>query len=92
MYMKTLMAKAIPQTMPLAQEVLYFLLNRPTPEQMIMFKSSPAAQARLEDLLEQNREGPLSEAETFELDTYQQVNHFLILLKAHARTAVLSRN
>jgi len=59
---------------------------------MIMFKSSPAAQALLEDLLAQNREGQLSEAETFELDTYQQVHHFLILRKAHARTAVLSRN
>ena len=90
--MKTLLTEARPQTLPPAQEALDFLLNRPTPEQIITFKSSPAAQARLEDLLAQNREGPLSEAETFELETYQQVNHFLILLKAHARAAVLSRN
>jgi hypothetical protein len=80
------------QIMPPAQEVLDFLLSRPTPEQIVDFKSSPVTQARLEELLEKNREGHLNEEETFELDMYQQVNHFFILLKARAHSAVLSKN
>ena len=63
-----------------------FLVSRPTPEQIIAFKVSPAAQARLESLLDKNREDELTDDELAELDTYEQINHLLILLKAHARS------
>ena len=50
------------------EEVLEFLLNRPTPEAIVAFKVSPAAQARIRALLDNNREATLNAAETAELD------------------------
>ena len=67
-------------------EMLDFLAGGPTPEQIIAFKLSPATQARLEELLDKNREAELTNEETAELDVYKQINHILILLKARARS------
>lgn len=66
------------------QEVLDFLIKRPTPEEIITFKVSPQAQARLEVLLEKNRSATLSSMELAELDVYEQLEHMMILLKARA--------
>jgi hypothetical protein len=68
------------------EEVLEFLLNRPTPEAIVAFKVSSAAQARIRMLLENNREATLNAAETAELDLYEQLEHLMMLLKAKART------
>jgi hypothetical protein len=68
------------------EEVLEFLLNRPTPEAIVAFKVSPAAQARICVLLENKREATLNAAETAELDLYEQLEHLMMLLKAKART------
>lgn len=75
-----------------AKEILDFLISGPTPEQILAFKSSPPVQVRLETLLDKNREGNLSEDETLELDMYQELHHFFILLKAHARSVLFSEN
>jgi hypothetical protein len=72
---------------PVFQETLNFLTSRPTPQDILMFKASPTAQERLEELLDKNREEGLTEEEETELDVYEQVNDLMILLKAHARTA-----
>ena len=77
---------------PVFTEMMDFLVSRPTPEQIIAFKVSPAVQARLETLLDKNRESNLTETEDAELDTFEQVNHLLILLKAHARSILASAN
>jgi hypothetical protein len=66
------------------QEVLDFLIKRPTPEEIIAFKVSPQAQTRLEKLLEKNRFGTLNSLELPELDVYEQLEHMMILLKARA--------
>ena len=73
---------------PVFQEVINFLISRPTPEQIVAFKVSPAVQSRLEALLDKNREDNLTDDEMAELDTYEQVNHLLILLKAHVRSTL----
>lgn len=65
-------------------EVLDFLITRPTPQEITTFKVSAAAQARLCTLLDKHREGTLTEAETTELDLYEQLEHLMILLKAKA--------
>jgi hypothetical protein len=76
-----------PTDAPLAYaEVLDFLLHRPTPQDIVAFKVSPAAQARLAELLDKNRADELSETEAAELDLYEQLEHLMILLKAKART------
>ena len=76
---------------PIHQEMTDFLATSPTLEQMIDFKISDAAQERLEDLLDKNREGELTEEEKAELDRYFQYRHVMILLKASARRAINSR-
>ena len=62
-----------------------FLASGPTPQQIIDFKVPAAAQERLEELLERNREEGLTEAESAELDVYELVHHSMIRLKAQAR-------
>lgn len=69
------------------EEVLTFLLSSPTPQQIIAFRASEAAQERLRDLLEANRQGTLSDAERAELDEASQMNHFVMRLKAKAHQA-----
>ncbi len=66
------------------QEVLDFLIQRPTPEEIVAFKVSPQAQTRLSELLEKNRSTTLDSIELAELDVYEQLEHLMILLKARA--------
>jgi hypothetical protein len=74
---------------PLAYvEVLDFLLARPAPHDILSFKVSDAAQARLRLLLDKNREEALSATEEAELDIYEQLEHLMRLLKARAYALV----
>jgi hypothetical protein len=66
------------------QEVIDFLIKRPTPEEIINFKVSSQAQTRLQMLLEKNRLKTLSQMELAELDVYEQLEHMMSLLKARA--------
>ncbi len=77
---------------PVFNEMIEFLAGGPTPQQIVAFKVSPATQARLDDLLDKNREDGLSEDEAAELDAYGQVNFVLLLLKARARPMLSSPN
>jgi hypothetical protein len=70
------------------EEMIDFLVSGPTPAQIIAFKVSATAQARLDELLDKNREEGLSDAETAELDAFAQVNHVLLLIKARARNLI----
>ena len=79
-------------TYPAFKEMMDFLVSGPEPEQIVAFKISFATQDRLEELLDKNREDNLTDDETTELDVYEQVNHLLILLKAHARLLISSPN
>ena len=79
------------QTMPSAgshqvyEEMIGFLAAGPTPQQIIAHQASKPAQRRLRKLLEKNREGGLTEAETAEMDGFEQVEDLMGLLKARAR-------
>ena len=82
---KTSPALRAAATHPVYREMMDFLATSPTPQQLIDFKISAAAQERLEELLEKNREEELTAAESVELDVYELVHHSMIRLKAHAR-------
>ena len=69
------------------EEIIDFLASGPTREQIIEFKASAASQRRLAELLEKNREEALTEAESAELDVYEQVDYVMSLLKARALLA-----
>lgn len=66
------------------QEVLDFLIKRPTPAEIVAFKVSTSAQTRLQELLEKNRFAALSSMELAELDVYEQLEQMIILLKSLA--------
>jgi hypothetical protein len=70
------------------QEILDFLVSRPTPEQIVSFKISEASQNRLHILLQNNRELTLTNAETSELDLSEQLDTLMGFLKIRARAAL----
>lgn len=70
---------------PLYREITDFLAANPAPERIIAFKISDAAQERLADLLDKNREDGLTADETAELDAYLRARELMILLKANAQ-------
>ena len=54
-------------------------------ERILNFHPSPAMQARIEELLEKNRQGSLSSEEQVELDEVERLEHFMRLIKARIR-------
>jgi hypothetical protein len=64
--------------------ILDFLTSNPSPQAIIDFKLGQTVQERISDLLERNREGQLTSAESAELDEYGRINRFFSLLKARA--------
>lgn len=83
---------ALDHRSPLVTEIVDFLASRPTYADIITFKVSLGLQARMEELLDRNREEGLTVHEQAELDTFQQANHLLILLKGRVRAALASPN
>jgi len=69
-------------------EVYEFLMSQPTAEQIIAFRPSPAAQERLEYLLDTHRNDHLTKEERFELDEYLKLEHFMRMLKIKAREKI----
>src|SRR5262245_19648299 len=65
-----------------ATEVLEFLAQGPTSEEVLTYHVSERAQHRLQRLLALNAAGLLGEAEQQELDELQQIEHIIIMLKA----------
>lgn len=65
-----------------ASETLDFLSGNPSPQEVMDFHISEAAQNRLRRLLALNEAGLLSEDEQRELDELQQLEHVIIMLKA----------
>jgi hypothetical protein len=71
-----------------SQEVLSFLMRQPMPQDILSFKVSEVAQERLKMLLDRNREGGLSEDESLELDSYEQLDQLMQMLKIRAYAVV----
>jgi hypothetical protein len=67
------------------EEVYDFLTSQPTPEQIIAMRPSARAQERMRYLLDTNKNGRLTDEETAELDLYMRLEHFVRMLKIHAR-------
>jgi len=67
------------------EEVIDFIAAGTTPQNVIAFHPSEAAQERVADLLSREKEGALSREEKSELDHYLQLEHLMRLAKARAR-------
>ncbi len=61
------------------------LLASMDPIKVMAFRTSPAAQERLEQLLSKNKEGALTQDETLELERFMTVEHIVRVAKARAR-------
>jgi hypothetical protein len=70
---------------PVYEELVDLLARSAPPDDLIAFQLSPGKQRRLDDLLERNRAGMLTPAETVELDSFEQFEHVVRLLKARVR-------
>ena len=70
--------------LPFYEQVLDFLIESPSPQEIIAFRPSAAAQKRFSTLLAWNRERDLPAAEAEELDHYIQIDRMMSLLKAKA--------
>lgn len=64
-----------------ASEVVSFLLANPTPQEVLAYHVSEAAQARLQHLLSLRQAGMLGEEQQRELDELEKVEHIIIMLK-----------
>lgn len=67
------------------EEVVDFIAAGTTPQNVVDFRPSQAAQERVEDLLMREKDGELSSTEKSELDHYLQIEHLMRLAKARAR-------
>jgi hypothetical protein len=79
------------ERLSIRDEVLDFLVSEPTPAQIIAFHASEQAQEQLRRLLEQSRNGSLTEQEKQELEEMNQIEHFFTLIKAHAMKVLKDR-
>ncbi len=62
-------------------EVTSLLKSNPTPQEVLEYHISDAAQVRLQRLLALNEAGLLGEEEQAELDELQQLEHLVVMLK-----------
>ena len=67
------------------EEVIDFIAAGTTPQNVIDFRPSEAAQERLTELISREKQGALSAEDRSELDHYLQLEHLMRLAKARAR-------
>jgi len=70
--------------LPLYDELLDYLVDKATPQEILAFKASPGAQAYAQNLLERQSEGRLSPQEAQILGQMEQVERLMSVLKAKA--------
>ena len=63
-------------------DLLDLLAESANAQRVLAFRLSDEKQARLDELLEKNRQGTLTAEESAELDAYEQFEHLVRLLKA----------
>jgi hypothetical protein len=63
-------------------DLLDLLAESAGAQRALAFRLSQGKQARLDELLEKNREGTLTAEESAELDVYERFEHLVRLLKA----------
>jgi hypothetical protein len=69
----------------LVDEIIDFLVTRPTPEEIIGFHPSDQLAKRAAELLELNRGNRLGDEDRAEMEDFMRMEHFMTQLKARAR-------
>jgi hypothetical protein len=73
------------ESSPVYEELLDVLASSANVEQLLTFRLSEQRQARLDELLQRNREGKLTAAERGELEEFERLEHLGRMVKARAR-------
>ena len=73
------------------REIAHFLVQAPTPEQIIALHPSAEVAARAYALIAAERNNTISDKERDELDSYELLEHFVRIMKAEARELLLQR-
>lgn len=66
-------------------ELVDLFADQAMAERILAFHPSPEMQARIEELLEKNREGELTTEEQNELNEVERLEHLVRLIKARVR-------
>jgi len=66
------------------QEIINFIAAGPTPQRLATFQSSAESQARVAQLIHQEKTDGLYQEEKEELDHYLQIEHLMRMVKARA--------
>ena len=66
------------------QEIVDFMATPPTLDAMAAFRFSESIEARINDLLEANRNRRLTDAEAAELDEFDKLEHMMRMVKLTA--------
>ncbi len=69
---------------PVYLEIIDFIAAGTTPEAVTTFQPSAEAQRRVSELIEREKEQPLSPPERAELDHFMELEHILRMAKARA--------
>ena len=77
-----------PNLSPIYEELLDYLVEKATPEEILNFSVSEAAQRRATELSERNNAGTLSSSERQELEQMMELDRFVSVLKAKAILAL----
>jgi hypothetical protein len=70
---------------PVYDDLVELLARSADADEVLSFQLSTEKQTRLDQLLDKNREGTLSPHESAELDSFEQFEHIVRLLKARLR-------
>lgn len=79
---------AFVKTTKVYDEIIDFIAAGTTPQSVINFRLSEAAQERLEDLVDKHKTGELTPDEKRELDHFLTLEHIMRLAKARAYTYI----
>ena len=66
-------------------EVIDFLANGPSAEEIVAFRPSDKSIVRVQELLDKNQSGSFTQTEKNELDRYEEIDYLMTLVKARAR-------
>jgi hypothetical protein len=67
---------------PVLNEFIDFLAENDDPQRVLAFRLSQERQARLDELLEKNRKGSLTDDDRYELDAFEHLEHVVRRIKA----------
>jgi hypothetical protein len=72
------------------EEIINFIAAGASTESVAAFKASPEAKARVAELIDREKTVGLTPEEQAELDSYEELEHIIILAKARAHQLLQS--